>query len=155
MAFRYKHEQKTGFEGKVSITLVRYETLNELIEEHYQMPFEELAGGEVCGGDGNGGEYKLSFEEMIENISEMGCYGFACKKKGENEIHFWVNKETVDPVDFLGMIAHEKGHTMRPWKRDPLQEEARAERYGDTASFAFQIAKDILGMDFKKKAEDE
>ena len=89
MAYKYKWDQKTSMEGKAVIWFYKYETRQELLEEHFQTSFDELDGAEVCGGDGRGGEYKLSFEEMVENINQMACYGFACKREGKNQIHFW------------------------------------------------------------------
>lgn len=152
MAFKYKWDQKTHMgTKKIAIYFYRYDTLKELIEKHYQTPFDELEGGEICGGDGNGGDYNLSFEEMIENIELMACYGFACKREGENQIHFWVDADKVDPVDFIGLISHEKGHLLRPWKRDVMQEELKADRYADTATLAFKVACDVLEMELKKK----
>jgi hypothetical protein len=152
MAFRYKWDQKVDMgTEKVAIYFYRYDMLNELLEEHFRTPMDELEGAEVCGSDGRGGEYKLSFEDMVDNIKEMACYGFSCKREGEDQIHFWVDVDKVDPVDFIGLISHEKGHILRPWRRDQMQEELKADRYADTATLAFRVACDVLGMEFIKK----
>ncbi len=155
MAFRYKCDQNTDMNTKkVEIYFYRYDTLKEIIEEHYQTPFNELSDFQVCGGDGRGGEYNLTFEEMIENIKLMACFGFACKQDGKNEIHFWVDIDNVDPIDFIGLIAHEKGHLLRPWKKTSIDEELKADRYADTATLAFKVACDVLGIIYSKEGYD-
>ena len=152
MAFRYKWDQKTDMgTEKVAIYFYRYDTLKEILEATYGSDFDELAGGQVCGGDGRGGEYNLTFEEIVENIKLMACFGFACKREGENQIHFWVDVDNVDPIDFIGLIAHEKGHLLRPWKKDQMQEELKADRYADTATLAFKVACDVLGLAYRKE----
>ena len=46
-------------------------------------------------------------------------------------------------VDFIGMMAHEKGHLTRPFHRNEIEEEMKAERYGDAAAFAYQVYEDL------------
>ena len=120
----------------VSLKVRQYDTLEELFEEMYGMETKELKTYEHSGYDGKGKDWNYTFDEMCTNIGKMGCYAFA---RGKEEIHFWVDLKTVDPLDFIGMMAHEKGHLTRPYKRNPMQEEVKAERYGVAASFAYSM----------------
>jgi len=141
MAFHFKWKHvSSSVDGEYVIKLIRYDTLDEILEKHYGCSIADLKKSRHFGFDGNNMEWEFTFEEMYENIQIMGCYGMAVNKE---EIHFWVDVNGVDPSDFIGMIAHEKGHLTRPFKRDPMKEEFKAERYGDAASFAFCIAKEI------------
>lgn len=151
MSFRSELEHETDLGTKNDkIYLYRYETLNEIIESYLGVPIDELSDGDVLGLDANGGEHCMSFEDMMQNIEEMALYGFSAKRSGENQIHFWVDATRVDPIDFIELIAHERGHLLSPCKRDDLQEELKADRYGTTALFAFRVARDVLGLEFKK-----
>lgn len=144
MAKRYEweHVLSSSIDGDIDIILERYETLEDLLCEMYQSSLEDLQQSTHGGCDGNGKEWEFTFEELLETIKKMGCYGFADAKQ---KIHFWVNIETVDPLDFIGMMAHEKGHLTRPFHKNDLKEEFKAERYADAASFAFQIYSDVFG----------
>jgi hypothetical protein len=137
----YRYEWSSSME-KDAIVLKRHKTLEELL--CLMWGGESLEGSTFGGFDGDGNEYELSFDEMVGNIKEMGCYGFVDSKQS---IHFWVDTDIVSPVDFIGMMAHEKGHLTRPFHRDEMREEMKAERYGEAASFAFQIYMDIFLCD--------
>jgi hypothetical protein len=142
MAFRYTWTNE-DMEAQVAVTLKRHETPESLLCQMWNCDIESLESS-TCGGfDGDGNEYELSFDEMVGNIKEMGCYGFVDSKQ---VIHFWVDLDIVSPSDFIGMMAHEKGHLTRPFHRDDMKEEIKAEKYGDAASFAFQIYTNILSL---------
>lgn len=134
---------KLQHETERTITVKRHATLEELIAFEYGMPIEEVTKCEHGGFDGNGKEYKFTFEELKESIQEAGCYGFANNK---DEIHVWIDSR-CSPLEVIRLLAHERGHCIRPFYRDPMQEEEKAELYSLCAEFAFNVAKD-LGITF-------
>jgi hypothetical protein len=38
------------------------------------------------------------------------------------------------------LLGHERGHSIRPFHRTPEDEEKKAELFGQTAKFAYQVA---------------
>lgn len=140
----YIYNWSSAVDGDDVIKLERYETAEDLLCAMWQCDIEDLKKSKHGGFDGNGKEYEYSYDDLIRSLKIMGCYGFADSKK---KIHFWVDINVVDPIDFIGMIAHEKGHMTRPFHKDEMKEEIKAERYGDAASFAFQIYKDVFLTD--------
>ena len=138
MAKRY--EWSTELDSEIVVSMIRYETAEELLSKMWNTPIEELSSCSMGGYDGDGKEYNFSFTEMIQNIKTMGCYAFANDKK---EIHFWVDVAVCDPIDFVGMIGHEKGHLTKPFLDDEMEEEIKADGHGNSSAFAFRIYKDI------------
>lgn len=124
-------------EGETSVELHIYDTPEEVISAFFG-PIEDIA--EVGGFDGKGGEYHLSLDEMIANITENGCWGFCGDK---NSIHVWHSKD-VDLKTLIHFFAHERGHILRPHHKDEEKEEMKAERYGDTAVFAYEVSTALI-----------
>jgi len=123
------------------IKIVRYGTLEELLAEFQGCPMDELDGATLTGYDGDGKEYSIPYSEAVGNIREMGCYGFA--RKAANEIHVWVSVD-ADGEDVAQMMGHEYGHFQRPYHRDDMREEMKADGYGDAADFAFRATMDLI-----------
>jgi hypothetical protein len=78
---------------------------------------------------------RMTMKEMIARHTEIGCWGW-CENK--EIIHLWVG-EHADILNVINLIAHEVGHTMRPWHKDHLAEEDKACRYGDVARDALML----------------
>lgn len=143
----YRYNWSSSIDGEIAVILHRYDTIEDLLVEMRQCPIEDIKMSQHGGFDGDGKEYEYTYDQYYEAIERIGCYAFADNK---SEIHFWVDTEKAYPGDFLGMIAHEKGHLTRPFHRNEMKEEIKAERYGDTAAFAYQIYKDV----FKEPAKE-
>jgi len=130
-------EIKSLFEGKTIIKIMIYDSAQECLESHLGYKFSEIS--EMGGYDGQGNEYRFSPEQALENMTERGCWGF-CNDK--DTFHIWVAADcAID--DLIHLLAHERGHTLRPFYRQEEKEEIKAERYGETARFAYQIATQI------------
>ena len=97
------------------------------------------------GFDGDGEEYSFSPETVLKNIKESGCWGFSGNK---NSIHVWFDAN-CDMGDLVHLFAHERGHILRPHKRSDDKEEIKAETYGDTARFAYDVANSLLNQKLK------
>ena len=124
-------------ENKTVIKIKMYDSAQECFEAHLGCKLSDV---DVMGGcDGNGNEYKFTPETALENLVKTGCWGF-CDDKGVVPIlHIWCSPDCqID--NLIHLLAHERGHTLRPWHRSQEKEEMKAERYGDTARFAYQVA---------------
>lgn len=127
-------------DGKYVINFIRYDTVEDLLVEHWQCPLDDLRKSE-CGGETiDGKEISFTFDEVINNLKTMGCHGFA----KNNEIHFWIDPNKASAEDVFALIAHEKGHLTEPFEDDDIKEEKKAERFGDAAVLALSIYKKIF-----------
>ena len=126
-------------DGSGRIIIKRYDNLDDLLCALHHMPLDELKECTHGGYDGSENEWEFTYSDMVKNIKEMGCYGFANNKE---EIHVWF-ESNVNMWDLIRMLGHEMGHLERPYKRDPMQEEIKADKYGDVAAGAFIIAKQL------------
>lgn len=124
-----------------NIKIVKYNTLEELLEAQYNTPIADLEQGKHGGYDGEGNEYEFEFDDMVSNIREMGCYGFAGDKE---DIHVWVSND-VAIENVIAMMGHERGHLIRPYHKNPMKEEIKAEIYGLCAEFAYRVSMELIG----------
>jgi hypothetical protein len=79
---------------------------------------------------------------LIAAIKPVGCYGFA---KNNTDICVWISKN-ASTLDIISLLAHERGHLIRPNHKDPMQEETKAELYGLCAEFAYRTYLDLDAM---------
>ena len=133
-------EIESVVDRKKSIELHIYETPEEVVSAMFGK-IDDIV--DVGGFDGNGSEYHMTLDTMLSNIKESGCWGFSGNKKA---IHVWFDK-SVDLKTLIHLFAHERGHLLRPYHRDEEQEEIKAERYGDTAVFAYEVATELLSLE--------
>ena len=85
--------------------------------------------------------YNASFDDMKRDIKMKGHWGFCNEKE---EIHIWATPET-SKRDKLRLIAHEIGHTTRPFHKDIQLEETKAERYAEVAAKAYDLLEQLDG----------
>lgn len=134
-------------DNKTVIKIKIYNSVQECFEAHLGCKLSEI--GEMGGFDGDGREYKFSPEEAMENMIETGCWGFCDEKLTIPVLHVWCSPK-CQMDNLIHLLAHERGHTLKPWHRKPEREEVKAERYGETARFAYQVAlsiRELLGAD--------
>jgi uncharacterized protein YjaZ len=115
-----------------------HETIQSVIESYFKAPVSEIAT--MGGFNQDGKEYEYPIGEVIANIEEVGCWGFVSAKE---DIHLWFRQD-VEMRELVRFFAHEKGHTLRPFHRDPMAEELKAGRYEDAAIFGFELASQLL-----------
>ena len=128
--------------GNNILKLKIYTTAEECFEAFWHCPISEI---EEMGGVGEGGdEITISAKDALSNIVRVGCWGF-CDNK--NVIHVWLSNE-CEMSDLVHMLAHERGHTLRPFHRDDEAEERKSEKYGEVARFAFTIANQLKELKY-------
>lgn len=154
---KYKDVFGVKFEGDYSSNLTSlpkdfdvliYNTPEEILNKFWGC--DEDYEGDHGFNDGKGNEIILSHAETIDNIKEMGVWGFVGDKK---DIHIWIDFDTVDDTNFMSFISHEIGHLQKPYKKDLMEEEMKAEHYSDITScsyFLFMAIKERL-LNFKKE----
>ena len=124
-------------ENKAVIKIKIYDSAQECFEAHLGCKLSEV---DVMGGcDGDGNEYEFTPEAAMENMAKTGCWGFCDDKAIIPTLHIWCSPDCqVD--NLIHLLAHERGHSLKPWHRSEAKEEIKAERYGETARFAYQVA---------------
>jgi hypothetical protein len=122
------------------VKVIVYDTPQKVLLEYFggEMTEED----ELCGCDGKGKEYHITTKEMADNMKMSGCWGFC---RGKSEIHLWHSKD-VDMSELIHLLAHERGHMLNPIYKTHAKEEIKAEKYGDTARFAYDVAKNLIGQ---------
>lgn len=88
--------------SEVSLKLVRHDTPESILAEHWGYPWEELKEGTMAAFDEEGNEEDYSFESIIEGMYLQKFWGFANKEK--SEIHVWVmsDADEQEVAFFLG-----------------------------------------------------
>ena len=74
---------------------------------------------------------------MLRNLKIKGCWAFV---DGKFVIHWWARKNCSFRA-LVDMFAHEFGHILRPYHRDQMAEEVKADAYANAACFAYDMAK--------------
>jgi len=94
------------------------------------------------GVDDNGNEKEYTFNEYLEKIRLMGCYGCQDDNTG---IHIWIGKEAT-MEDIINLIAHERAHFEYQPDDDPenIQDEIHCEITGQCARYAYHQAQIIM-----------
>lgn len=133
-------EIRTLVDGKLVVKIKIYDSAKACLEAHWGCKFGEVQ--EMVGCDGQGKQYKLTPREIIENVSNTGCWGF-CDQK--DMLHIWFSGK-CDLSDLIHLLAHERGHCFKPHYKSVRREEIKADKYGDTARFAYQTAVHLKAM---------
>ena len=125
------------------LKVIRYETLFECMAEHLGCDVSEVEDkdGTWIWGDWAGGEHSMSMKEAISKIlSDSEVWGWLEDKE---TLHIWFD-ENVSSKKLLGVIAHEIGHSCRPFHRYAIKEEQKANMYEMVAGMAFDIMNNLL-----------
>jgi hypothetical protein len=131
-------EVTSVLEKSEGIELVIYDNPKECMEAWCQCPLSEIK--EWGGYDGDGKEYLFTPEQVLGNITENKCWGFQKEKKS---IHIWFDKD-CDISLLINLLAHERGHIEKPHHKKQDLEEIKAEKYGNIAVFAYEVAKELM-----------
>jgi hypothetical protein len=128
--------------------IIRHQTLESLLEFMWGCPISELEESTITGADEHGEEHEITFEKMVENIKYEGLYGCA----GNDDIHIWFNKDDVDLVDLVHLLAHERAHiVLSPHAaanaHDDIAEELMCEAVAECAVFALEEALKLLNKE--------
>ena len=120
--------------------IVRHDTIEALLEVMWGVHYQELSCGMFGGIDANGEDCEWALSEMIDGIRESGCYGCIGH---DNVIHVWIG-QGADPRNVLALLAHERGHAIKPHHRDDLDDEIKAEVFAGCALFAYDKMLQLL-----------
>lgn len=90
----------------------------------------------LMGADASGEEMEISYLQEIDGIKAMKCWGFIDMHAAT--IHAWAAPD-ADPAMILHMLAHEVGHATGSPDPDEVEEEMRAEQFGQVAKLAYAM----------------
>jgi hypothetical protein len=138
MSRTQKTHKFASSDGKEDVTVTVYSDLTKCIEACWGLPIQEITNWGGCDLEEN--ECEITVDEAISDIKECGCWG-VCNNK--NEIHLWMDKN-VDPRQLIRLLAHERGHMLRPYHREFVKEESKACRYEDCAMFSYDVTMELL-----------
>ncbi len=130
-------------EQNQKIKIKIYDSCQECFEAHLGCKISEV--GEMGGFDGQGKEYKFTPAQAMENMIERGYWGFCDDKTDIPVLHIWYSPD-CEIDDLIHLLAHERGHSLRPYYRSEKKEEMKADQYGETARFAYQVALQMLEL---------
>ena len=137
--FDLTRKNGSGVDCGFGIELFVYDTIEEI--ECAYTGADSIDGSEVIEGfDGDGKEYSLTMDEFIENTKMFGCWGFCDNKKN---IHVWYS-DNVGLGELISFFAHEMGHINEPHHESEQEEEMKADKYAETAVFAYDISTALL-----------
>lgn len=115
-----------------TITIFRYPTSKSCMEAFFERDIDKV---KICKGyDDEGNPWKCTSDEFLKYIRKNGCWAFIDL---DNTIHIWHRKNT-SIEKLVELLAHELGHTQRPYKYDLKEEEIKAGKYSHTARYAYQ-----------------
>ena len=87
--------------------------------------------------DGRGWTKADSGREMLAWVRRKGRWGFV---RDKHELHIWLRRNH-NFADTVVLLAHEYGHLMGPWHRNPEREESKAGQYESVAYSAIVLAR--------------
>ena len=125
-----------------SIQFILYDTLFECMASYFDCEVSEIKEqkGVWEWADYDGKKHSVSMEDAINDILSNGkTWGWVENKK---RIHFWKDKSATKK-QIIRTLAHELGHTHRPFHRDTFKEEQKAEKYAEVAETAYDIMGEI------------
>lgn len=125
------------------LRVIRYDNLLDCMAEYLGCEVSEVEDqdGTWIWGDWMGNERSMSMKDAIARIlSDDDIWGWL---EGKEIIHIWFEKD-IDPKKLIGVIAHEIGHSCRPFHRDTVKEEQKACMYQMVAGVAFDVMNDLM-----------
>jgi len=91
--------------------------------------------------DADGEPHKQPMREAIADIKAKEPVWAWVEDK--HVLHIWIG-DTATPAQVLGVLAHEVGHTYRPYHRCVFKEEQKAAKRADIAMLAFDIMNALI-----------
>ena len=119
--------------------LKRYNSHEEILASYHKCTVSELKESTLGGEDIEGNECEYSIDDAIAGMDITGCWGYVDE---QNTIHFWA-KSDVDDKTLVHFFAHEIGHCSGTPCEDYMEEERRAETFGEVAAQAFEFAQAV------------
>lgn len=99
----------------------------------------------IVGVDESGDEVSVPLAVAVAGIKQTGCYAFIKQAHSVNELHLWVDTQRVDKRELMQMLGHELGH-MQGATEDVVEEERKAEHYGDIVESSYAIMSTLLAQ---------
>lgn len=122
------------------ISLVPYDSLEECMASFFYCEPKELKNLPNWKWIDEG-RYKVwPMTRVLRIRRKRGTWGFCRDKK---EIHIWIGIN-AKKKSIIRLLAHEIGHTKRPYKRIKELEEDKAEVYAEVARMSFEMMEYIL-----------
>ena len=116
--------------------VVRYRTLRDCLAEYFGCkPAEVPKRGHWHWTDMDGKRHKDTMAKTMRRMRNRGCWGWC---EGKAKIHVWINSR-CKPIDAIALIAHEIGHTQKPFRVTSDAEERKANTYESVAKGAIQV----------------
>src|SRR3990170_330521 len=97
------------------IEIIRHPTLKSCLKEYGLDPNSK---GYWEWADADGTKHRTKKGTAYSSIQKRKCWGWTEDKK---RIHVWIGKK-ANLLDIVDLLAHEFGHTNRPFYRDVFQE---------------------------------
>lgn len=128
--------------------LVFHHTPADILAAYFDISAEEAAEGAMGGVTPDGAEVEFP---AVDVVRKMGLWGF--HDETENTIHAWIAPE-ADLSLVIRFLGHELGHaqegascTQEEYDEDDrkrLEEESRADRYGEVVAKAYEMLLMVL-----------
>ena len=118
---------------KYECDIVVYKTSKEILDSAIEI--DGCKKDRVPYNMGKDGVQEKAYNWVLKDIRKVGFWAFKCD---DNSLHFWISKRTK-PEKIMYLIGHEFGHIVLPQHISEIKEEAKAEKYGIAAEFAYVI----------------
>jgi hypothetical protein len=126
-----------------TIEVCRYKTITECLAAFFYCQKDELSSvrGQFKWSDADGTVHSQEVQEAIRVIKKRPVWGWVEDKR---TLHLFIRKR-ASFRQVLRLVAHELGHTRRPFHRS-VKEEQKAEKYAEVATDALDIAQQLTGI---------
>lgn len=122
------------------VEIIRYESLEKCVAAFLGCSPEEIPDGKWWWAEEDGSVHAWPMSRVLRVRRKRGTWGWCEDKK---VLHLWV-APYAEFKCVLRLVAHELGHTKRPYRRLRSQEEAKADTYANVAVLAYGIATELV-----------
>jgi len=124
-----------------TIQLVVYDTLINCMAAYLECEISEVekAEGFWEWADWDGEKHSMPMQEAITEIKENNTWGWL---EDKHIMHVWIGRE-AEPKEIIELLAHELGHSHRPYHKDTFKEEQKAGKYAEVAGTAYEMMCEI------------
>jgi len=125
------------------IQVVEYDTLLDCLAAYFKCDIPELKTlkGNWEWTDWQGDVHSQSMKAALVTLMlERKVWGWL---EDKHTIHIWVDKSAT-PKQVIRVLAHELGHSHRPFHRNDSKEEQKAALYAEVAETAFDMMGDLV-----------
>lgn len=132
-------------------TVYTYKTLEACIAAFHSCEEDEIHAQGPWVWNNEGKRTVWNMRRMIRIRKKTGAWGF-CREKGD--IYVWIAPHAT-PLQIIRLLAHELGHKQRPFKRDRIAEEIKADRYEAVAGEAYELMELLKDYYAKENTSEE